>query len=155
MQTTIVNARAAALRGATRPLCLSPRLRTYATPVAVKRDEDPQLAGYPQLPYISRQLLPPKGWEDPQMRRNFGDTLHEEEEVLSMWGPDVSPLPPKTALRQFTIATLGFVTFGVVVNYLVPARPAVPREYPYSGLVKELGGLEENKANPEDESDED
>ena len=90
-----------------------------------------------------------------------------------MWGPDVSPLPPKTALRHFTIATLGFVTFGVLVNYLVPARPAVPREYPYSGLVKELGGLEENKvgylsrlsalhcpdsksqANPEDESDED
>lgn len=63
-----------------------------------------------------------------------------------MWGPDIPIVPPKTALYQFSIAVLTFVTFGVVVKYaLVPDRPSVPREYPHSGLVQELGGLEENK----------
>ena len=28
----------------------------------------------------------------------------------------------------------------------MPERPVVPRQYPYDGLVKELGGLEENKS---------
>lgn len=63
-----------------------------------------------------------------------------------MWGPDVSVVPPRTALFQFVLAASAFVGFGFFCKYaLVPERPTVPREYPYSGLVKELGGLEENK----------
>ena len=50
--------------------------RSYATPAAYKGEEpDPQLNGYPQLPNVSRQYLPPKGWWDTQMRRNFEDTV--------------------------------------------------------------------------------
>lgn len=58
----------------------SPRLSSI-TPVALRsyvsgaQDIDPQLADYPRLPWTSRQALPPKGWWDPQMRRNFGDTV--------------------------------------------------------------------------------
>lgn len=63
-----------------------------------------------------------------------------------MWGPDVSVVDPYKALFQFSLAALGFVGFGFLCKYaLVPDRPAVPREYPFSGLVTELGGLEENK----------
>jgi len=63
-----------------------------------------------------------------------------------MWGPDIPHVPPHKALFQFSVAVLSFVGFGVLCKYaLVPERPAVPREYPYDGLVKELGGLEENK----------
>jgi NADH dehydrogenase (ubiquinone) 1 beta subcomplex subunit 8 len=105
-----------------------------------------------------------------QMRRNFGDTvsnlffihptppfvlissnrqMHEREEMYSMWGPDISHVDPATALRHFAIAASGFVAFGLLCNYaLVPDRPAVPRQYPFDGLVKELGGLEENKVRP-------
>jgi hypothetical protein len=50
-----------------------PRLRAYS-PLAQK-ELDPQLNGYPQLPAISRQSLPAKGWWDIQMRRNLGDTV--------------------------------------------------------------------------------
>lgn len=72
--------------------------------------------------------------------------MHEREEVFSMWGPDIPVVPPKQALYQFSIAVLAFVTFGFTVKYaLVPDRPAVPRDYPFSGLVTELGGLEANK----------
>jgi NADH dehydrogenase (ubiquinone) 1 beta subcomplex subunit 8 len=64
-----------------------------------------------------------------------------------MWGPDIPNVPPRTALFQFTLATLAFVGFGFLAKAaLVPDRPAVPRQYPFSGLVTELGGLEENKA---------
>lgn len=63
-----------------------------------------------------------------------------------MWGPDAPVVPPNVALRQFTLAFLGFVGFGFAVQYaFVIDRPSVPREYPYGGLVTELGGLEENK----------
>ena len=71
--------------------------------------------------------------------------MHEEDEVLSMWGPDISVVPPRTALFQFTLAVLGFVGFGFFVNSIVPDRPAVPRQYPFSGLITELGGMEENR----------
>ncbi|KAH9994885.1 hypothetical protein BJV77DRAFT_993644 [Russula vinacea] len=120
-----------------------PRLRAYS-PLAQK-ELDPQLDGYPQLPGISRQSLPAKGWWDIQMRRNLGDTMHEREEMYSMWGPDIPHVAPATALRHFTIAVSGFVAFGLLCNYvLVPERPAIPRQFPYDGLVKELGGIEAN-----------
>jgi len=122
-------------------------LRAYSSQV---QEADPQLADYPRLPWVSRQRLSPKGWWDPQMRRNFGDTYHENEDILGMWGPDAAPLPPNVALRWFSIAVASFISFGFITKYaLVADRPAIPREYPFSGLVTELGGLEENQARPE------
>lgn len=63
-----------------------------------------------------------------------------------MWGPDIPPIEPSRALFQFTLVTLGFVTFGLITKYNVPEMPSIRREYPFSGLVTELGGLEDNKA---------
>ncbi|KAH7884448.1 Ndufb8, NADH dehydrogenase 19kDa subunit [Phlebopus sp. FC_14] len=123
----------------------SPRWARAASTVSA--DRDPQLADYPDLPWVSNQNLPARGWWDQQMRRNFGDPIHENDEVLSMWGPDVSVVPPQRALFHFSLAVSAFVGFGFLCKYaLVPERPTVPREYPFSGLVRELGGLEENKA---------
>ncbi|CAA7266950.1 unnamed protein product [Cyclocybe aegerita] len=121
--------------------------RSYATPS--KQEPDPQLNGYPQLPWVHRGHLPPLGWNDPLTRRNFGETLHEQEEVLSMWGPDAPPIDPNVALRRFLIAVSAFVAVGFTIKSLTPEAPVVRREYPFNGLVRELGGLEENKARPE------
>jgi hypothetical protein len=69
--------------------------RSYATPVN-RAEPDPQLNGYPELPNVSRQYLPPYGWWDQQMRRNFGDTVslsrHRPSVFLSVWsdGPIVA-----------------------------------------------------------------
>lgn len=72
--------------------------------------------------------------------------MPEYDEVLSMWGPDIAPVTPQTALKHFSIAVLGFVGAAAFIKYaLVPDQVAVRREYPFSGLVTELGGLEENK----------
>jgi len=134
--------------------------RQYATPVKYDstntsitgpQEEDPQLGGYPQLPWLSNQLRPARGWWDQQGRRNFGEPLHEEDEALNMWSPDPPVIPPEVALRQFIIAWLGIIGFGYIIYLNVPERPAIARQYPYNGLVKELGGLEENKANPHPE----
>ena len=71
--------------------------------------------------------------------------MHECEELFSMWGPDIPHIDP-SALRHFTIAALRFVALGLLCKYvLVPEQLAVPRQYPFDNLVKELGGLEENK----------
>lgn len=66
-----------------RPICFLLKqpylhsLRNYATSVQLKpREEiDPQLGDYPQLPPITNQLRPPRGWWDPQMRRDYGETV--------------------------------------------------------------------------------
>ncbi|KAF8737607.1 hypothetical protein AX14_012601 [Amanita brunnescens Koide BX004] len=124
-----------------------PPVLTLARPYASRAEEpDTQLTDYPKLPWVSRQTLPPRGWQDEQMRRNFGETLHEQEEVLSMWGPDPPPLPPQEALKQLLLAALGFATVGYLIKENVPEMPAVRRQYPHDGLVVELGGVPENKA---------
>ena len=51
-------------------------VRTYATPAPhVQQEVDPQLGDYPQLPYVSKQRRNARGWDDPQMRRNFGEPV--------------------------------------------------------------------------------
>ena len=71
MTTTLLLRRAAARQAATALSIV--RYRPYS---GQKPEEvDPQLDGYPQLPLVSRQHLPAKGWWDQQMRRNFGDTV--------------------------------------------------------------------------------
>ncbi|KAG8882369.1 hypothetical protein FRB98_003749 [Tulasnella sp. 332] len=158
----------ASLRTASRALRLNRRLvlaRTYASappidPLPTTRHHqpslndadfspsaDPQLNGYPELPSTSYQYRSAKGWDDVQDRRNIGEPVPEEYEALSMWTPDAPVMTaPPDALRQFVIAVMGFVAFGVAVKAITPNRPAVPRSYPYGGLVKELGGIEQNKA---------
>ncbi|KAF9456759.1 hypothetical protein BDZ94DRAFT_1274878 [Collybia nuda] len=154
MTTTIILRRTVGARSlAKRPFFILTKkihLRTYATPT--NEEPDPQLNGYPQLPLVSRQHLPALGWQDPLLRRNFGDTLHEQDELTSMWGPDIPPggLSPQKATFQFLMAVAGFLGFGYIVkNILTPGAPAIRREYPFSGLVTELGGNEENKARTE------
>lgn len=71
--------------------------------------------------------------------------LHEQEEIVSMWGPDAPVAPPALALRYFTLAFSSFAGFLGFLYYVHPEMPAIRRDYPFDGLVKELGGLEENK----------
>ncbi|KDN50681.1 hypothetical protein RSAG8_01179, partial [Rhizoctonia solani AG-8 WAC10335] len=97
---------------------------------------------------------PAKGWWNQQERRNFGETLPEQHEILSIWAPDVFNISRGSALKQFGIAVAVFLGFTMAVKASVPERPAVPRNYPYGGLVAELGGLDANKAavyEPEEE----
>lgn len=62
-----------------------------------------------------------------------------------MFSPDIPHVAPNVAVRQASIAFAGFAALFVFLNYVKPEAPAVRRVYPHDGLVKELGGLDENK----------
>jgi NADH dehydrogenase (ubiquinone) 1 beta subcomplex subunit 8 len=65
--------------------------------------------------------------------------------VLDMFSADLPKVKPQRAMGQLAVVALMLATLGVVLYKVTPESPVVPREYPFSGLVKELGGLEENK----------
>lgn len=129
------------------------------------KEVDPQLGDYPQLPALSYQRRRPGGWDDPQERRNIGEPvcplcknscgsfaevililkLPEEQEVLSVWAYDHYPMSTSSAARQLAVAIAAFGLLFVGLAKIAPERPSIPRQYPRSGLVTELGGMEENK----------
>lgn len=75
MSSTILAARKAGIRAALRANRTQATRSYAAAPVSYKEGHDPQLGDYPVLPYVNRQRLPARGWDDWQMRRNFGDPV--------------------------------------------------------------------------------
>lgn len=110
-------------------------------------------------------------WWDAQDRRNFGETLPEEEEVLSVWAPDITPqhISPRGALGQQGIFVVCVALFAGLVYAVGWRRPGVSereagkcgrqhlakhfflesyqvaREYPYDGLLRELSGTQSDE----------
>ena len=80
------------------------------------------------------------GWWDQQERRNFGEPVHEENEILSVFSPEeythVTPGKGFFHLGCFVAAFLGLTT---LTSVFYPDKPSVPRTFP-DGLEKELGG---------------
>ncbi|KAJ3744451.1 hypothetical protein DFH05DRAFT_1495269 [Lentinula detonsa] len=150
-----------AWRAARRPLArynsgsVSASKKAYI-PLDIDTNPEP-VQDYRYAPPVSSQYLPPYGWDDLQMRRNFGDPLAEHDELMSMWGPDVPPpgVKPRTALTHFLLAVAGFTgVFYTTKWFLTPEPHFIRRTYPYNGLLTELGGLPENKARIEEENEE-
>ncbi|KAJ1023148.1 hypothetical protein NDA16_003301 [Ustilago loliicola] len=139
LRTAVAGASRAALR-TTSPAPLR-QLSTSTINAAAQQSKDPQLGDYPDLPFVSQQQrkYSPKWW-DPQEKRNFGETPHEQDDVLSVWAPDVHAVPASSALRQFLVAIGVVVLFGSTVYAATPEKPALPRTYPRDGLATELGG---------------
>ncbi|GAA5861229.1 hypothetical protein JCM8547_008526 [Rhodosporidiobolus lusitaniae] len=115
-------------------------------------DEEPALHDmhYPKLSRDSRQLRPAfvsggKRWDDMQERRNFGEPVPENEDIQSMWAPDVHKVKPASALSQllFMFGVVGVFALGVDQ---IRARPhALPRGYPNNGLVREMSGTDDEQ----------
>ncbi|GAA5839070.1 hypothetical protein JCM5353_008723 [Sporobolomyces roseus] len=110
-------------------------------------DQEPALAdlGYPKLSTASRQTRQPKGWWDTQERINFGEPLPENDDIQSMWAPDVHKVKPFSALSQLLtmFGALAVFSYGVY-NIQAPA-PALPRSYPHDGLVQALSGTNDQQ----------
>ncbi|KAJ5376338.1 hypothetical protein N7509_013224 [Penicillium cosmopolitanum] len=104
--------------------------------------EDPhQNNNYPNPPRVKRQFRDPHGgWWDAQEKRNFGEPVHEDNEILGVFSPEqynhVSAGKGFLHLGAFVVAFLSLV--GVVSLYH-PDKPSVPKTYE-GGLEKELGG---------------
>ncbi|KAK9448210.1 uncharacterized protein V1518DRAFT_419985 [Limtongia smithiae] len=148
--------------GAVRSGCLRMRavtpVRLYATEsVPTERvkeytdfpshDGDDRLAGdYPEFPVIFNQKRDPYvKYDDQQLRRNFGDPLHEDDDVLNMWSPDVHDYVSNGTAGRYIATFFGIIAgAGYLLSFIAPESPAVPRVYP-SGLFTELGGASDFK----------
>jgi NADH dehydrogenase (ubiquinone) 1 beta subcomplex subunit 8 len=104
--------------------------------------EDPgQTGGYINPPRIKRQFRDPHGdWWDKQERRNFGEPVHEDHDVLGIFSPyEYTWVGSRTAFAQIGAFVVAFVGVCWVVGRLYPDKPSFPREFE-GGLQRELGG---------------
>ncbi|KAK4096147.1 hypothetical protein N658DRAFT_519364 [Parathielavia hyrcaniae] len=104
--------------------------------------EDPEMnGGYINPPRIKRQFRDPHAdWWDKQERRNFGEPVHEDHDILGMFSPwEYTWITPGKGLFQIGcfIAVLLSVCYGVKLTY--PDKVSYPREFE-GGLERELGG---------------
>ncbi|CDH57843.1 nadh-ubiquinone oxidoreductase ashi subunit (ci-ashi or ndufb8) domain-containing protein [Lichtheimia corymbifera JMRC:FSU:9682] len=138
---------------AQRPMLMAASVRAESTLNTGEVLEDPQIGDYPNLPRYSAQTRGPYGWWDPQDKRNFGETLHEEDEIFGVWAPDLFRDDPWMALGQLGLFSVAVAGFSYFIYKTHPARPAAQRRYPYDGLKKELGGRDNDVRSPGARSD--
>ncbi|BGP23247.1 NADH dehydrogenase (ubiquinone) 1 beta subcomplex 8 [Rhodotorula toruloides] len=107
--------------------------------------EEPALAGmkYPKMYEDSRQLRNPLHYWDKQERVNFGEPVPLNDDLQSVWAPDYHKIAPSSALLQLGIAFSLIGLFAFAVAETRPDAPALPRAFPYDGLVKELSGTDD------------
>ncbi|SPN96606.1 uncharacterized protein DNG_00127 [Cephalotrichum gorgonifer] len=104
--------------------------------------EDPGMnGGYINPPAIKRQFRDPYGdWWDKQERRNFGEPVHEDNDLLGMMSPyEYTWASTRKAAVLFTCFAATLLS-GIGLVYLVyPDQKSYPREFE-DGLERELGG---------------
>ncbi|KAK7425793.1 hypothetical protein QQZ08_007771 [Neonectria magnoliae] len=104
--------------------------------------EDPGMnGGYINPPAIKRQFRDPRAeWWDPQERRNFGEPIHEDNDLLGIFSPweyTWTTTGPGLMMVGSFLTVFFSVTGLVYLTY--PDMVAYPREFE-SGLERELGG---------------
>ncbi|OMH80235.1 hypothetical protein AX774_g6337 [Zancudomyces culisetae] len=94
-------------------------------------DLDPQTGNYyPNLPLTKAEKRTPYGWWDRQMRRNFGDPVHEHEEMLHMQSNSVYRHPAYSLVFKQWATLIGLLGLGGLwAYYMQPERVAVSQLY--------------------------
>jgi len=133
-----------------------PVIRSHITPLAgrtavtkagndnieVVEMDDPEMnGGYVNPPAIKRQFRDPYAdWWDKQERRNFGEPVHEDNDIMGIFSLEeytfMTPARGFLLWGGFIATVLGF-SYAVSLTY--PDRPSAPKEYE-DGLEAELGG---------------
>jgi len=101
-----------------------------------------QNGGYVNPPAVKRSLRDPyEDWWDKQERRNFGEPVHEDNDMLGVFSlEEYNQWSAGKAIKGFLTYGLGIAAFSAAIYYNFPAeKPAVPRTFP-NGLKAELGG---------------
>lgn len=103
----------------------------------------PEIGDYNNVkPILAQDKDPYAKYDDQQNRRNVNDPLHIDDDLHDMWSPDYFQfVSDKTALKHNGIFFSLIIGFGTAIWYfeLNPAKPAMPRSFPFGGLAKELG----------------
>ncbi|KAJ3336196.1 hypothetical protein HDU93_003462 [Gonapodya sp. JEL0774] len=111
--------------------------------------EDTPLGNYPRAPvepHQFRNYFNPAYAFDRQDRRAFGQYVQDEDEILNIFAPNIRKDLTGQWLR-LAGAVLGVAVFGY--TWAATLNPewrgnvnAAPPQYPFNGLIKELGGDE-------------
>jgi NADH dehydrogenase (ubiquinone) 1 beta subcomplex subunit 8 len=90
---------------------------------------------------VKRQFRDPYAdWWDKQERRNYGEPVHEDNDILGMFSPEeYTHTKPGKGLFQIGCFVAAVFTLCGVVSLTYPDTPAAPREFE-DGLERELGG---------------
>ncbi|KAI9012305.1 hypothetical protein DFJ74DRAFT_683251 [Hyaloraphidium curvatum] len=122
---------------------------TWRKPILDVLKKDSPLGSYPRSDVEPHQFRSPLAYKyDKQDRREFGQYIQDEDEILNMFGPNV-----RQALWRQNI-WIGVALAGVF-SYWAFWYSAVnpegrgnlgtsPPEYPFDGLIRELGGDPDN-----------
>jgi NADH dehydrogenase (ubiquinone) 1 beta subcomplex subunit 8 len=104
-------------------------------------DSFAQNGGYINPPRIKRQFRDPHAdWWDKQERRNFGEPVHEDHDILGMFSTyEYTWITPGKGLAQIGAFIVAFLSVVYVVKLTYPDRVSYPREFE-GGLERELGG---------------
>ena len=100
-----------------------------------------QNGGYINPPAPKRQFRDPYGdWWDKQERRNYGEPVHEDNDIMGMFSPD-EYMHFKPGKAFFLLGCFVTTVFGLcgVVSIYYPDKPSAQRTFP-GGLSTELGG---------------
>lgn len=100
-----------------------------------------QNGGYVNPPPIKRQFRDPNAdWWDKQDRRNYGEPVHEDHDILGLFSPE-EYTHTKPGMALFQLGCFGVALFGLcaAVYAVYPDKASTPREFE-GGLEKELGG---------------
>ncbi|KAL3430921.1 hypothetical protein BDV09DRAFT_177431 [Aspergillus tetrazonus] len=108
---------------------------------AAENDDPLMNGGYQNPPRIKRQFRDPNAdWWDKQERRNFGEPVHEENEILGVFSPEqYTHVTARKGLLQLGAFVVTFLGLCGAVSLFYPDKPSAPRTFP-DGLEKELGG---------------
>lgn len=100
-----------------------------------------QNGGYIQPAPVKRQFRDPHAdWWDKQERKNFGESLHEDDDTLGMFSTyEYTWISPGKGLVQIGIFIATFLSVVYAVKATYPDRVSYPREFE-GGLDRELGG---------------
>ncbi|KAK2787659.1 hypothetical protein FQN52_007150 [Onygenales sp. PD_12] len=104
--------------------------------------EDPEMTGgYQNPPAEKRQFRSPyTKWWDQQDRRNFGEPVHEDNDILNIFSTEkYSHFKPAKGFFLLGCAVASVFVLSGTVSQFYPDKPSVPRTYP-DGLERELGG---------------
>lgn len=105
--------------------------------------DDPDMnGGYIQPPPQKRQFRDPYGdWWDKQERRNFGEPVHEDHDILGMMSlHEYTHFTPRRAFFLLGCFVTSFLGLAGVVSLNYPDRPSAQRTFE-GGLDRELGGV--------------
>ncbi|KAL7276173.1 hypothetical protein RUND412_000866 [Rhizina undulata] len=121
-----------------------PEIPDHSEPYPAFDDKtDPGMnGGYVNPPPEKRQFRDPYGdWWDKQGRRNYGEPVHEDDDILGRFSPEeYTFVKPKKAFAMNGVFIMTVLSFAGVCYMYYPDKPAVPRTFPHDGLVTSLGG---------------